>query len=64
MTEKEIRDRILLGRSFINKFGRDADDSYTTDQDQKKPQPPLTKAPMTDAAIDLPPRFFRPAHRK
>ena len=57
MTEKEIRDRILLGRSFINKFGRDADDSYTTDQDQKKPQPPLTKAPMTDAAIDLPRDF-------
>ena len=57
MTEQEIRDRIQLGRSFINKFGTDADDDYRTDQEQKKPQPPLTKAAMTTNIIDLPRDF-------
>ena len=59
MDEKEIRRRILLGRSFVTKFGDEegVDEDYATDQDLKKPQPPLAKAPMTDAAIDLPTDF-------
>ena len=57
MTQQEIQERIALGRSFINKFGKDADDDYRTDQEQKKPQPPLTKAPMTASPIDLPRDF-------
>ena len=57
MTEQEIRARIERGRAFINNFGRDSDEDYRTDQDLKKPQPPLTKAPMTDSALDLPRDF-------
>ncbi|MBR1757567.1 MAG: SagB/ThcOx family dehydrogenase [Lachnospiraceae bacterium] len=59
MNEQEIKDRIALGRAMITKFGYDegVDDDYLTDQEMKKPQPPLAKAPMTDTAIDLPTRF-------
>lgn len=59
MNEDAIRSRILLGRSFITKFGDDAgvDEDYATDQELKRPQPPLAKAPMTDSAIDLPTDF-------
>ena len=57
MTEQEIRERILLGRSFINKFGSDGDDDYSTDQELKKPQPPLVKAAMTANPLDLPRDF-------
>ena len=32
----------------------DIPEDYMTDQELKKPQPPLTKAPMRDEAIDLP----------
>lgn len=59
MNEDAIRSRILLGRSFITKFGDDAgvDEDYATDQELKRPQPPLAKAPMADSAIDLPADF-------
>ena len=59
MNEEAIRSRILLGRSFITKFGDDTgmDEDYATDQELKRPQPPLAKAPMTDSAIDLPADF-------
>jgi SagB-type dehydrogenase family enzyme len=57
--EDEIRKRILLGRSFITKFGDEAGipEDYETDQNLKKPQPPLTKAAMTDHPADLPTDF-------
>ena len=59
MNEDAIRSRILLGRSFITKFADDTgvDEDYATDQELKRPQPPLAKAPMTDSAIDLPTDF-------
>ena len=59
MKEDAIRDRILLGRSFITKFGDDTgvDEDYATDQELKKPQPPLAKAPMRETAVDLPTDF-------
>ena len=59
MNEEAIRSRILLGRSFITKFGDEAgvDEDYATDQDLKRPQPPLAKAAMTDNAVDLPTDF-------
>ena len=58
--EDSIQKRILLGRSFINKFGDEEGipEDYLTDQEQKKPQPPLAKAAMTDHAVALP-RDFR-----
>ena len=57
MTKKEIQERIRRGRSFIAGFGRDADEDYMTDQQLRKPQPPLTKAPMTENVMDLPRDF-------
>ena len=59
MNQDEIRRRILLGRSFITKFGDDTgvDEDYQSDQELKKPQPSLVKAAMTDTAIDLPTDF-------
>ena len=58
--EDSIQKRILLGRSFINKFDDEEGipEDYLTDQEQKKPQPPLAKAAMTDHAVPLP-RDFR-----
>ncbi len=59
MDQKEIERRIMLGRSFVVKFGDEegVDQDYATDQELKKPQPPLFKAPMTDRIIDLPADF-------
>ena len=59
MDPKEIRQRIELGRSFITRFGDEegVDEAYATDQELKKPQPPLTKAPMTERILDLPTDF-------
>lgn len=59
MDKKAIEERIRLGREFITKFADDSsfDDDYMTDQELKKPQPPLAKAPMANKAIDLPNDF-------
>ena len=59
MDQKEIEKRIKLGRSFVVKFGDEegVDEDYASDQELKKPQPPLTKAPMTDRILDLPTDF-------
>ena len=59
MDSKEIERRIQLGRSFITKFGDEegVGEDYATDQEQKKPQPPLAKAPMSDRILDLPADF-------
>ena len=58
MNEEAIRQRILLGRSFITKFSdEDVDEDYETDQNKKLPQPPLAKAPMRESAVDLPTDF-------
>ncbi|MBR1585877.1 MAG: SagB/ThcOx family dehydrogenase [Clostridia bacterium] len=56
MTEQEIARRIQAGRDFITKaFPEDAD--YLTDQELKRPQPPLAKAPMGGELYDLPTDF-------
>ena len=59
MDPKEIQRRIQLGRSFITKFGDEENvgEDYATDQELKKPQPPLTKPPMTDRILNLPTDF-------
>lgn len=55
----QIEDRIRLGRSFITKFeGEDpVDESYMTDQQLRKPQPPLVKEPMSKNPVSLPTDF-------
>lgn len=57
--ENEIQKRIALGRSFITKFGDEAGipEDYQTDQELKKPQPPLVKAPMGSDRTELPSDF-------
>ena len=57
--EDSIQKRILLGRSFINKFGNEEGipEDYLTDQEQKKPQPPLAKAPMRSRSREISERF-------
>ena len=54
-----IRARIALGRSFITKFADEDDipETYQTDQELKRPQPPLANAAMTENIIDLPKDF-------
>lgn len=59
MTEQEIREKIASGRAFVSRFAMEenSEDEYMTDQELKKPQPPLTKAAMTANIIDLPADF-------
>lgn len=52
MDEKEIQERIKAGRRFMHMWEEEPD--YQTDQQQKKQQPPLTKAAVSDVRIDLP----------
>ena len=61
MDEKTIREAIQRGREFLKsrdtaQLEREGSD-YKTDQELKKPQPPLVKPPMTDRAISLPRNF-------
>ncbi len=58
MNQHWIEDRIQAGRLLFSNFSREPEGEYHTDQELKKPQPPLTKAPMADEALDLP-RDFR-----
>lgn len=59
MKQEWIDARIRLGRSFITKLVKDdpADESYRTDQELKKPQPPLAKPAMTASSVALPKDF-------
>ena len=53
MDEKKIQEMTEKGRNFIRSFNEWPED-YQTDQELKKPQPPLAKAPMSETAIRLP----------
>ena len=57
MSETWIEKRIKAGRALFHNFIQETEEEYFSDQDLKKPQPPLAKAPMTDTAIDLPSDF-------
>ncbi|MPM95009.1 hypothetical protein SDC9_142158 [bioreactor metagenome] len=52
MTQEEINQLLKIGQDFMRMPIDDPD--YQSDQQLKKPQPPLTKAPMRSTAIDLP----------
>ena len=61
MDERKIQEVIQRGRDFLKsqdtaELERNGSD-YKTDQELKKPQPPLVKAPMTENRIDLPRNF-------
>lgn len=55
MNKSEINALITNGRNFM-KMPMD-DESYSSDQELKKQQPPLTKAPMRDTNIELPTNY-------
>jgi SagB-type dehydrogenase family enzyme len=52
MDKSQIDQLIKIGRDFMKMPIEDPD--YHSDQDLKRPQPPLVKAPMRKEAIDLP----------
>lgn len=56
MDENKIRELIERGRNFVRSFNEEYDD-YETDQQLKKPQPPLTKERVSDTVIALPHSF-------
>ena len=62
MDEKMIHEITQRGRDFLKsqdtmEMERNGLEGYQTDQERKRPQPPLVKAPMTDNPIDLPRDF-------
>ena len=57
MSEKWVEDRISAGRGLFSNFTREPEGEYHTDQELKKPQPSLAKAPMTGDTRDLPHDF-------
>ena len=65
MDEKMIQEITQRGRDFLKsqdtmEMERNGLEGYQTDQERKRPQPPLVKAPMTDSPIDLPRDFENP----
>ena len=62
MDEKKIWEITRQGRDFLKsrdtmEMERNGLEGYQTDQELKRPQPPLVKAPMTGNPIDLPRDF-------
>ena len=57
--DKQLQDIRDLSRAFAkNEIAKDVDlSNYQTDQQLKKPQPPLCKAAVSDVIIDLPKNF-------
>ena len=56
MDEKTIQEKIQNGRNFIRAFNEEYE-GYETDQELKKPQPPLVKEPMGTEMVSLPMNF-------
>lgn len=57
MTDDAIKSRIENGRRFMARWSQPGDETFESDQQKKLPQPPLVKAPMREAAIELPKNF-------
>ena len=52
LTPEEIRAITESRRGFLKQDASDEPEGYKTDQQKMLPQPPLTKAPVSDARID------------
>ena len=64
MDQKREREWIEKGRSFLkSRAAQEEELDYQSDQEKKLPQPPLVKANMREAQIDLP-RGFQELARK
>ena len=60
MDQRIIEEHIRRGRDFLKSpvtAQTEENSDYQTDQELKRPQPPLVKAPMTDSPMDLPRDF-------
>lgn len=60
MLDQELQEKIIASNRDFMKGDRENDpilENFVSDQDQKLPQPPLVKAPMTDSRIPLPMDF-------
>lgn len=60
MLDQELQEKIIATNRDFMKGDRENDpilENFESDQDQKLPQPPLVKAPMTDSRIPLPMDF-------
>lgn len=60
MLDQKLQAEIIDANREFMKGDRENDpilENFESDQDQKKPQPPLVKAPMTDSRIPLPMDF-------
>ena len=57
--EEKAKEKIEAGRKFVYEWEPDEKDfgDYLSDQEKRLPQPPLTKAPMTECVMDLPKDF-------
>ena len=57
--QEKVEKKIREGREFVARWEYDEAEfeGYETDQELKKKQPPLAKAPMTDCVMDLPKDF-------
>ena len=57
--QEKVEKKIREGREFVARWEYDEAEfeGYQTDQELKKKQPPLAKAPMTDCVMDLPKDF-------
>ena len=57
--QEKVEKKIREGREFVARWEYDEAEfeGYETDQELKKRQPPLAKAPMTDCVMDLPKDF-------
>ena len=55
--EAWVRERIAAGRALFGNASAEPEGEYHTDQELKRPQPPLAKAPMVARALELPKDF-------
>lgn len=52
-----VREKTAAGRRLFYNASEEPQAAYQTDQQLRRPQPPLAKAPMTDQALELPKDF-------
>lgn len=57
MEEKEIKERIKTGRNFMKFSANEERSEFISDQQLKKPQPPLCKEKISEKTIFLPSDF-------
>lgn len=57
MDEKKVQELIEKGRAFMRFSQEMEDDDFVSDQEMKKPQPPLVKEAVSEERVELPLEF-------